>query len=67
MERLARNLGTRCTGPTRPAGHGKLGLYGIAMDGSRSLAAMLVLYPHMGNRRQAKIREVLGRWEHAVD
>ena len=37
-----------------------------AIGGTEALSQMLTLYPHMGNRRQQRIEDVLSSWEHSV-
>jgi hypothetical protein len=40
---------------------------GAHLHGARAAAWMMTIYPFMGERRQAKIREVLIRWNNAPD
>lgn len=40
--------------------------YRVMVNGPTALASMLDVYPHMGERRKAKIEEVLNQFEHSV-
>ena len=57
-------MGGRLSGPHGPHGVGKKPTYSLYLRGLLAIQLMLTLYPHMGQRRQAKIRSVLDGWEH---
>lgn len=65
MERAASILGVPVSSYVRkPKGKASyLPVYGLGVTGHRSIAWMMTLYKFLGNRRQAKIREILEKWK----
>ena len=59
MERVADLLDTTSRGPYFQEESEK-GIYKMSISGTRARVWMLRLYPYMGTRRRAKIREMFG-------
>ena len=62
MERVGRLFGVPVTarGPYPP---GKKRVYGIQLYSNRAAGWMMTLYPFLGLRRSAKVRELLAIWK----
>lgn len=62
VQRAAQLLQTKCTKQAHRT-KGDRPIFRAGLDGSKAIAWMMTLYPLMGLRRQAKIRECLGIWK----
>lgn len=66
MERLRLILGIRAMIHRRKANQrARKAHYCMALSGKRAIGWMLTLYPLMGERRKAKIRDIIFRWRTA--
>lgn len=65
MERIAALLGTKVGDYARkPKGKASyLPVYWIAVHGTRAISWMMTLYSFMGERRRAKILEIINHWK----
>lgn len=63
ISRVARILGTKVTGPYRVKEANRKLIYHISMLGKKAAHWMLVLLADMGERRQARILEIMAAWK----
>lgn len=62
IQKLSAIMGGTLWGPHGPYGVSKLQTWQTAVFGSKAAAWMMTIFPFMGIRRQAKIRELLAIW-----
>jgi hypothetical protein len=61
MDRAAELFGQKVNGPYRH-GTNKKFYWMVVLTGNRSIGWMMTIYPYMGVRRKAKIREIVSAW-----
>jgi|HubBroStandDraft_6_1064221.scaffolds.fasta_scaffold00134_6 hypothetical protein len=60
VEHVAKLFGCNLRTPCKPRAHQHKTVYSVGVCGIKALGWMMTLYPLMGARRQAKIREIIG-------
>jgi hypothetical protein len=64
IERASKLMGGRRTIHTEPAKDNRSECYRVQISGQPAASLMEDLFPHMGERRQRRINEILDWWSH---
>lgn len=62
VERFARLVGVSCSGPFSVRKDNHRPMHSAAVSGSRAVGVMMTVYSLMGERRKARIKELITQW-----